>query len=150
MSRRLITIVFTILIGVVVLVGGLMLFKKDDSTIKVQDKPVSDNRLTITNLDQYSNGISSDQQYDIEKSIYKMIGRNGGLSGIVREGSYKKYMQDGYTNVVFLVDLPSIKRTYRATLTIAELDGYRAVNILCPDEADLIYPAFECKDIRDA
>lgn len=151
MSRKT-KIIVAIITGIIV-VGGIMVWllsQKDPSTIETTDKQVSENRLVITNFSTYSTGITDDQHYNLEKAIYKMIGKSASFKGEIRPSSYKKEQVNGYTNVEFLVDIASIKRTYRAFLTIAGPDDFRVVQVSCPSEQDLIYEAFECKDFTDA
>jgi hypothetical protein len=72
---------------------------------------------------------------------------NSQYDGIIREGSIKSSTTaSGTPRVEFLVDIATLKRTYRVSINGTEDSEYQAIYVLCPTTAELIYPAFKCSD----
>lgn len=150
MSRqRLIIITIGALVGTLIFLLVFSFIKSQAPAVTI-DEIVPENGLTIANITKSANGISTYQQQAIATSVYENIGKKGNFTGKIREGSFKQYTDGDYTYVKFLVDIPTLKHTYKVTAAIAGPDDYRAIEVLCPDKNELIYGSFSCKDIRDA
>lgn len=152
MNKKLIlltAIMILVLISTTILAINIFT-KKDASTITVVERNVTNKGVTITNLDKSKGGMSDDQIQNAQILLYKYIGTKSSYSATVRNGEYQKYKDGDYTNTTFLVDIPSAKRTYRITMTIAGPDDYRVVQVYCVKNSELKYENHsKCIDSND-
>jgi hypothetical protein len=66
--------------------------------------------------------------------------------GTIRDGSYKKTVDGTISTIVFLVDIPSLKRSYKINFGTDSSTGQQTLYTLCPTSDELVYPSFNCKD----
>lgn len=101
-------------------------------------------------------GVTADDIANIESAIYTKAANTtaktpGQLNGSIRKDSLKvsSYKYAGKTSMPyykFVVDLPAVRRTFRATLAGGENHAVDIVHVLCPSQSQLIYGKFECQD----
>jgi hypothetical protein len=141
-----------VIIGIAVTAALTMRSTKtaDNSTDATPQATSSSSPLRIENFSSYPD-IDITTKATITESIDHYIAdvsHNSDPVGIVREGSYRQ-TGDGITsNIVFLVDIASLKRSYKIDLGSDISTGENSLYILCPAISELIYPAFDCKDDR--
>jgi hypothetical protein len=129
----------------------VVLTHKDTTQPPVTDTPsqtTSDAPLKIENFSSYED-INITTKSTIVDAIEHYISDTPHTSdpiGVIREGSYKKTTNGSITNIVFLVDIASLKRTYKIDFGTDSSTGQNTLYTLCPSTNELIYPPFNCKD----
>lgn len=142
--------VFFVFIAVLVVASiGLILLTlmQPAKESKTETKKVAPFRISGLANPDYA--FTSDNQKDITQSIKNFLTADHinttNLEGKVRESSYKEEaVNDGLVATV-LIDLPSVKRTYKVSSS-HDADGYEGLYVTCPANEELIYGSFNCKD----
>jgi hypothetical protein len=144
------------LLAVVVIIGGIAAAailmirdsKKTDRPVDAAPQTTSSSPLRIENFSSYPD-IDITTKATITESIGHYIAdvpHKSDPIGVIREGSYKKTGDELASNITFLVDIASLKRSYKIDLGSNLSTGENSLYTLCPAEGELIYPAFNCKD----
>lgn len=140
----------TLLFIVIVAIVSLFIFRKpEESSVSISNKQITRHQAVITNFDQYSDKLSSGQEQDITTNLYQMVNKKQYVEAHIRKGSYNVEKDGAYTVVSLLVDIPSLKQTYRVRSYVDGPTEYRVSLVLCPEQSDLIYGSFKCQDIYD-
>jgi len=122
--------------------------KTPDTSVNTSSQNTSSAPLTIKNFSSYED-LSVTTKNTIIGAIDHYISdtpHHTAPVGVIREGSYKKTESGTITNIVFLVDIASLKRTYKINFGTDSSTGQQTLYTLCPSSDELIYPAFNCKD----
>ncbi len=147
MINKKLFVLVAIFLATVILIGFVFFFNKPKSSAPEQKKTVAP--FTITGLETEEYGFSTNTQKSITGSIKNFLVADKinttNIAGKVREGSYSKESVNGGTTVNVLIDIPSIERSYKASLS-RDADGYGGLYITCPTPDELIYEPFDCKD----
>jgi hypothetical protein len=119
------------------------------------------NNVNLIGTDKLGKSYNNDQLADIKRSLFTIIQKNTDKSkhdisaisdAYIREKSITTIKDESSTIVRFLVDIPSLKQSYRAQYTYTE--GKRSstsvsdneTSVECPNLSELIYGDFSCKD----
>lgn len=69
------------------------------------------------------------------------------VEGVIRTDSYTQREEGSATVSTLLIDIPSVKRTYKVSSSgSGDPNGDNSLFILCPSQDELRYGAFNCKD----
>lgn len=118
--------------------------------------------IKIDKLSELADNLPDARIKLIEENLFETItlnvsgeAKNNVSDAVVRESSFKQTLEDSnkqITFTTFLVDIPSLKQSYRVndyhSPLPAEMSGLRdyATLVLCPERSELIYDAFTCTD----
>lgn len=114
------------------------------------------NYIKIQNLDFYADRHTRDK--DVENIAQMVLGtyvlknnKNIKLSSVkdvkIRDGSFVQTGKNNTFSVSLLVDIPTIKQTYRLEYFWGEKNrAAGAALVYCPKESELIYEKFDCID----
>lgn len=111
-------------------------------------QPKLDLSLQIKNFSSYPD-ISDATKTTIKESVNRYledIPRTSAPVGVIRDGSYNKTTSGSMSNIVFLLDIASLKRSYKIDLGTDSSTGEQSLYTLCPSSTEAIYPPFDCKD----
>jgi hypothetical protein len=104
--------------------------------------------LQIENFSAYPD-ITPSTQTAIVNSLQQYIDKTNSttaITGVVRNGSYNKTTDGAISITTFLIDISAVQRTYKVHIGSDTSTGENSLYILCPTDAELQYPPFECKD----
>jgi hypothetical protein len=150
-KKIIIGIVAAVILCSVAIIAALMTrqpSEESDVPATIPTQTISDAPLKIEKLSLHPD-INAETQTAITESIDRYIAdtpHNTAPIGVVREGSYKKTTTGTTSDIVFLVDIASLKRSYKISYTTDSVEGQNILYTLCPDTSELIYPPFNCKD----
>jgi len=115
-----------------------------DATFDLASSPP----LRIENFSSYPDVETSTKTAVTDSLIYYVEGipHTAELTGVIRDGSYKKTVDGSEVDIAFLVDIANLKRSYKISFISDSSTGRRTLYTLCPLDSELIYPAFNCKD----
>jgi cytoskeletal protein RodZ len=143
---------------VVIILGGIgiaaLLLNRPatpDNTSTTTDttaEQTSDAPLEIENFSSYED-ISITTKATIRDAIDHYLADTPHTTdpiGIIRDGSYKKTPDGTITVIEFLVDIASLKRSYKINFSTDSSTDQQTLYTLCPAKNELIYPPFNCKD----
>ncbi|HJP81572.1 MAG TPA: hypothetical protein VJ841_04220 [Candidatus Saccharimonadales bacterium] len=145
----LISIGIFVLLSILAVVGYLLLPHQPTQEKKNDGDP---HYITYTPLkidfgsypdlqDTDKTAITSGLQAYVDKT-----GSTSGITGSIRDGSYKKSAEGTVITIQFLIDIPSVKRTYKINIGRDSSTGENSLYILCPDTNELKYGTFDCVD----
>jgi hypothetical protein len=148
------------LVVIIVLIGAVITWSVVSNLNKPKPlaetpKDVEDASSTPKDLSLHINNFSkfpkvSSIETDVTNSINNYLAdipRQETPIGVIRQSSYKETPTgDGATDYTFLVDIASLKITYKVSYTVGNTDGRHILYILCPSESEMIYPPTSCKD----
>lgn len=117
-------------------------------------------RIAIKNFNQYVKNISSDEQAGLEEMLYNTVLMNNVSEekivsindATIREGSYEQDKQNDIYKTIFIVDIESIKQSYRIKNLYSKLEPEQSGlydytrSVLCLEKNKLLYGEFNCKD----
>lgn len=155
-SRR--RILIAVGLGLCVLLV-LIVALKQHSSRQAAHKPTASHLVNLTNANQYLNTISQPDIKSIESTLYDKTvttlpksNSAGSFAGVVRQNSYQQsstVYSDGVTQIPvysFMVDIPSVKRSFSVALSGGRQYPFDTLYVLCPTTDQLIYAAFSCQD----
>ena len=108
--------------------------------------------FTITNKSDYLQNASDSSQNNLESAILSYEQKNYGLKksaeGIIRDLSYKEYIDTEIYNSSFLLDIPELKQTLKILFTWSKDQNplNETLTISCPSIKETAYPEFACFD----
>lgn len=154
MSRnRLLLIGGFILTLAIITLGIIGLFSGNNSasqTSSVNAAPVApvltDSGLIIDNFKKDTSINNTSTETSIESAISGHISTRVTLAGVVRTNSLKVTTSGTAKETRFIVDIPTIKQSYIASLGEDSQTGESSLYILCPTAQEMIYPSFNCQD----
>ncbi len=156
MSRREIVIIAisaVLLVGIVVFL--LLQNKSSEVSIESVEQPgaSSVSGIQIDNTEQYSDRFKEEYARDASVQIAKYlelskVKNTANARGVIREGTFVQSSTEFGAVTNMLIDFPELKRSYKVTYG-EDTTGYRAVTVLCPNQAERIYPETECVDSVD-
>jgi hypothetical protein len=129
------------------------------ATILAPKEPKDNGQVPISNLDESTKNISPSRRIDILYVLHDIVAFNTNDSvntrsitdAVIREGSdTQSSPQNGHYEGSFIVDIASIKQSYRITYRYSAQNdsfdkGYPIV-ASCLDASELKFGAFDCKD----
>lgn len=135
--------------------------QNQDTTTGQTEQP-GPTTIAITNFNNVVIGLPTDRRRLIEENLFITVEMNlpndddpaAITDASIRNGSYSRSFDD-QTQILsteFIVDIPSIKQSYRVTDIFSalppEVTGLfdHTTNVFCLDASQLIYPPFDCKD----
>lgn len=104
--------------------------------------------LRIENFSAYPD-ITPSTQTAIVDSLQQYIDKTNSttaITGAIRDGSYNKATDGTISITTFLIDISAVQRTYKIHIGSDTSTGENSLYVLCPTDAELKYPPFECKD----
>lgn len=124
--------------------------KEDQHINKTTSTP-----FTIKGLDNPEYLFSNHTQTAITAEINSYLAlddiNTNNVKGVVRKDSYTQDIAHDTTVTTLLIDIPTIKRTYKVLSSASGTpDGDNSLYIRCPSESELIYDTFDCKDDTSA
>ena len=149
------TIIIAVSFGFILLVFIMLGFYFSNLNQSAQGEKIS-----IKNFDQYVKNIPSDERTELEKTLYSTVRMNNVSEetiqtisdAVIREGSYEQDKQNDIYKTAFIVDVESIKQSYKIENLYSKLDPeqsglYDYTRLVrCVDTRDLLYGEFDCKD----
>jgi hypothetical protein len=125
----------------------------EPQTTNTSSASVTQNGVVIDDIRDYEQrlvtpGIGA----KIELALFQQIqadlpNAQGTYKGAVRSSSYTKTADESGTPFYeFLIDFPTIKRTYWISFSGGGNYEQAILHLTCPDSTDLIYPAASCKE----
>jgi len=112
----------------------------------------------IDNYNHYLKDTPSSTKYNLFTAVYNILRSNGvehppESGALIRDGSFNSELQDNndiYYST-FIIDIEEVQQSYYAQVSwsdddSADLGGYPTL-LTCPTQEQLIYPAFDCKDL---
>jgi hypothetical protein len=145
-------VLFGAIIFIVVLIGlavSLSLFLKNSG---------QSTTVTIGNYNDYIKNLPNSERAKIESALYSVINMNTDgdtpniSDALIRQNSYEQTTKDGTFTSIFIVDIPSIRQSYKLTNYYSPPEpGQKSsydytILATCLDKSDLIYGDFNCKD----
>ena len=111
---------------------------------------ISEEEVKIQNSDQYLSNISIENRHTIQEVLYDFLTEKFNLdikpSDIyIREDSYSEEIVDEFTISKFIIDIDSLKISYRISFA-SPYDKYTSENpiIDCPELSEMKYPDTPC------
>ena len=145
-----------IIISIIVLITFAMFIlirtNSDSSDLEVQDIPSSNQAkkpLTVTNYSNFRNTINESDLSKFIESVEVYVNKDNltkSYTAIIREGSVVSTEANEISNTTFIIDIPEIKRSYKADIGKDVSTGQNTLYTLCINESERIYPKFDCKD----
>ena len=147
-SKKVILLIILVLISVVVIIAATI----QSGANKNSSKPSSVAPFTIKGINNSQFGFSLNTQTQITNTIDTYLKNDKinstNIQGEARAGSFTKETTDYGTSTSILIDIPAVKRTYKAASS-NDNDGYSGLYVTCPEPAELKYGEFDCKDETD-
>ena len=144
-DKRIIGLVLLLLVGVVVL--GIA----SRSSSKSPSASQPSQSVTISNIATYSDRLQSKNlASNLESALQNKftedkVNTDNAYTGNVRDNSYRKTINsDGIPYYKFLIDIPSLQRTYVVTLLGGDNYQQSILHITCPADNELVYPTQPC------
>lgn len=154
-NKHLFIFVSVIVAFVAVLILVLVMFFNEQKANRSES-------IVISNFNKYIKNIPKSERVAIEKSLYTtVIGNvekpdpksiNSIDDAFIRDGSYSQDYKDKVYSTAFIVDIASIKQSYRVTNLYspigkeeAELYDY-TILVLCLGKGELKFGEFKCQD----
>lgn len=111
----------------------------------------------IDNYNHYLKDTPDSTKYNLFTAIYNILKLNGiehppESGATIRNDSFNSELQDnGIHYSTFMIDIEEVQQSYYAQVSwsnddATDLGGYPTL-LTCPTKEQLIYPAFECKDL---
>lgn len=136
-----------LLIIVVGVMGALGFFDRNPNGIETK----------IDNYNQYLKDAPKNTRYNLFTSIYTTLQSNGvehppKSGALIRNDSFDSKLQDdGIHYNTFMIDIEEVQQSYYAQVSWSndnsiDVGGY-PILLTCPTQEQLIYPAFDCKDL---
>lgn len=120
----------------------------------------NDGKISITNFNQYVKNIPSSERTELEKMLYNTVSLNGieeeKIKSVddatIRQGTYTQDLESDIYETSFIVDIASLKQSYRIKNLYSNLDpeqsglfDYTRL-VLCVEKSELVYGEFKCTD----
>ncbi len=142
-----------ILLTVALIIGSVLLLGSRHSTVQPanQNAATKPSGVQITNTTSISPYLDSESISNVQTALYTRIKLNTPqaatvYTAVVRDWSVRVTTNNNTPILSFMVDIASIKQSYRV-----EIDGTKggelyALYVFCPQINQLIYPAFNCQE----
>lgn len=148
-------IIIILTVALVLLLGVIAIISLRKPPAVVIESASSDNNsssLSLGNLSQYPDGDDTEWMTKIKQGLLFYIEDRGEAtsmktSGAIRQGSYSSHQDaDKIKEEAFIVDLASLRQSYKVTVTFNPALGFRVFDISCPSSKEVIYDDFDCAE----
>jgi hypothetical protein len=108
------------------------------------DKP-----LTVTNYPVHENTINKQDLEAFLGSVDEYLNDDGftkSYNATIRDNSINISSSGTISELVFIIDIPAVKRSYKASIGKDSSTGQNTIYTLCLSSDEMKYPYFACKD----
>lgn len=144
---------FILAVVLIALILGTSLASRNREESNQQTAP--DFGVVVDNLDAYESKLKAmDITKEIQALVYTQLQSDrsqpvGLYKATVRDKSFSKtLLENGVPYYTFLVDIPSVKQSYKISLVGGDDYEQSILDIDCPEQNELIYPAQPCKRLQ--